>query len=292
MTGNQPHFQISWDALSAGKHVLCEKPVHYDYRKTRQAAELAAANGLRTKLGFTFRYAPAVMYAKELIDSGFVGEPYIFNGYEQNSQWIDPATPLRQFDPDADPSEVAVSSIEGYGAPIIDIMHWWLGRPLTAVVGAMRNFVPERMIRDTGRMTRANIDDGDMWIAEFGPDVLASVQSSYVTVGNYPGIEARIYGSEGALIIRLVDEFGICQTIKTATKGAVEFVEQEVPARFFPPGGSSREPWDFLFYSNLVSDFTSEILDTRRPARATSPRARWCRRPSTRSRRPTGPAPG
>jgi predicted dehydrogenase len=161
---------------------------------------------------------------------------------------------------------VAVSSVEGYGAPIIDIMHWWLDRPLTAVVGAMRNFVPERVIRDTGRMTRANIDDGDMWIAEFGPDVLASIQSSYVTVGNYPGIEARIYGSEGALIIRLVDEFGICQTIKTATKNEVEFVEQEIPARFFPPGGHSGEPWDYLFYSNLVADFTSEILDTRRPS--------------------------
>src|SRR5262245_9806422 len=230
VTGNSPHFQVSWDALSAGKHVLCEKPVHTDYRKTRQAAALAAARGLRTKLGFTFRYAPAIRYAKDLIDAGFVGEPYIFNGFEQNSQWIDPATPLRQFDPEDDPAQIAVSSIEGYGAPIIDIMHWWLGAPLTAVVGAMRNFVPERIIRDTGRMTRANIDDGDMWIAEFGPNVLASIQSSYVTVGNYPGIEARIYGSEGALIVRLVDEFGCCQTIKTARKDAVEFVDAEIPA--------------------------------------------------------------
>ena len=29
-------------------------------------------------------------------NSGFVGDPYIFNGYEQNSQWLDPQTPLRQ----------------------------------------------------------------------------------------------------------------------------------------------------------------------------------------------------
>jgi predicted dehydrogenase len=261
VTGNRPHFGVSWDALSAGKHVLCEKPVHNDYRTTRQAAELAAVRGLRTKLGFTFRYAPAIQYAKELIDSGFVGEPYIFNGFEQNSQWIDPATPLRQFDPEDDPAQIAVSSIEGYGAPIIDIMHWWLDAPLTAVVGAMRNFVPERVIRDTGKMTRANIDDGDMWIAEFGGGALASIQSSYVTVGNYPGIEARLYGSEGAVIVRLVDEFGICQTIKTARKDAVEFVEEQVPARFFPPGGHSGEPWDYLFYSRLVTDFIDEILD-------------------------------
>ena len=87
------------------------------------------------------------------------------------------------------------------------------------------------MVRASGTMQRMNIDDGDMWICEFDTDVMASIQSSYVTVGNYPGIEARIYGSEGALIVRLVEEFGICQTIKTATKDAVEFVEREIPQR-------------------------------------------------------------
>ncbi len=123
----------------------------------------------------------------------------------------------------------------------------------------MRNFVPVRMIRDTGKMTRVNIDDGDMWIAEYEGGTLASIQSSYVTVGNYPGIEARIFGSEGAIIARLVDEFGICQTIKTATKHSVEFTQVDIPDEFFPQGGHSGEPWEYLFYSNLIADFISEI---------------------------------
>jgi predicted dehydrogenase len=261
VTGNGAHFPVSMAALEGGKHVLCEKPVHSDYHKVLEAADLAEGKGLKTKLGFTFRYAPATLYAAELIEQGFVGEPYMLNAYEQNSQWLDPSTPLRQMHDEKDNDVIAVSSIEGYGAPVIDIMHWWMGTPLESVVGTMRNFVPARVLRDTGEMTRVNIDDGDMWIAEFGGGRLASVQSSYVTVGNFPGIEVRIYGSEGAIIVRLVEEFGICQTIKTATKGEVEFVEREIPQRFFPEGGHSREPWPFLFYSNLLKDFATEIID-------------------------------
>jgi predicted dehydrogenase len=259
--GNESHFEVSWAALEAGKHVLCEKPVHHDARETNRAAKLAEEKGLRTKLGFTFRYAPAIQYAKDLIDQGFVGEPYVFNGYEQNSQWIDPATPLRQAEqtPTGE-GEIAVSSIEGYGAPVIDIMHWWVDSPLESVVGTMRNFVPSRVLRSTGTMERMNIDDGDLWICEFADPVVASIQSSYVTVGNYPGIEARIYGSEGAIIVRLVEEFGICQTIKTATKNEVEFIEREIPQSYFPEGGTSREAWPSLFYSNLIRNFTDEIL--------------------------------
>ncbi|HEV3187476.1 MAG TPA: Gfo/Idh/MocA family oxidoreductase [Acidimicrobiales bacterium] len=259
--GNDAHFEVSWAALEAGKHVLCEKPVHRDARQTARAAALAASNNLKTKLGFTFRYAPAIQYAKDLIDAGFVGEPYVFNGYEQNSQWIDPTTPLRQAEqtPIGD-GDIAVSSIEGYGAPIIDIMHWWADSPMTNVVGTMRNFVPSRVLRATGTMERMNIDDGDMWICEFEDNVMASIQSSYVTVGNYPGIEVRLYGSEGAVIVRLVEEFGICQTIKTATKDSVEFVEQEIPEKYFPVGGTSREEWPSLFYSNLIRNFVDEIV--------------------------------
>src|SRR5690349_17455299 len=260
VTPSHTHFELSWAALSAGKHVLCEKPVAYDFHETLRAAALAREKGLKTKLGFTFRYSPGVQYAKAMIDEGFVGTPFIFNGYEQNSQWLDPATPLRQVDPAWDPAVLHVSSLEGYGAPIIDIGQWWVGSGYTRLVGTMRNFIPERMVRATGRMMRMNIDDGDVFIGEYANGAIGSIQTGYVTIGNYPGTEARIYGSAGAIICRLVEENGIAETMRIATPDQVEFREVEIPARFFPAGGHARESWRTLFYANLIRNFIDEIL--------------------------------
>jgi predicted dehydrogenase len=259
-TPSHTHFELAWSALEAGKHVLCEKPVAYDYRDTERARDLARQKQLKTKVGLTFRYSPAMRYMRELIASGFIGTPFIFNGYEQNSQWLDPQTPLRQVDANADQSIVQVSSLEGYGAPIIDLAHLFVASDLSQVIGTMRNFIPERMVRATGRMMRMNIDDGDMFMGEFANGALCSIQTSFVTVGNYPGIEARVYGSKGALICRLVEEAGVCETLRAATPDQVEFRELEIPARCYPPGGTRQESWRTLFYANLVSSFIGEIL--------------------------------
>lgn len=259
-TPSDTHFDLAMAALEADKHVLCEKPVAHDYQDTARAATLAEQKGLKTKVGFTFRYSPGIQYAKHLMDEGFVGEPFIFNGYEQNSQFLDPDEPLRQDDPDADQSEIRVSSLEGYGAPIIDIGHWWAGGHYDRVVGAMKNFVPKRRVRGEGEeRLRMNIDDGDMFIGEYETGVLGTIQTSFVTVGNYPGVEARIYGSEGAIICRLVEENGVAETIKVATKDDVEFEERDIPERFYPEGGHPEESWRTLFYANLIKDFIDEI---------------------------------
>ena len=258
-TPSHTHFELAMAALESGKHVLCEKPVAFDFRDTLRAADLARSKGLKTKLGFTFRYSPAMLYMKELVDQGFCGEPFIYNAYEQNSQWLDPQTPLRQVDPNADPTRLQTSSLEGYGAPVIDLARWMVGSGFSSVVGTMKNFVPERVVRATGQMTRINLDDGDIFLAEFANGAIGSVQTSFVTVGNYPGIEVRLYGSKGAIITRLVQEFGIPETIKAATPDEVEFKELEVPERFYPTGGGPREDWHTLFYANLTKNFLDEL---------------------------------
>ncbi|MEQ8330941.1 MAG: Gfo/Idh/MocA family oxidoreductase [Longimicrobiales bacterium] len=268
------HQDLVFATLEAGKHCLVEKPVCHDYRDVWRAHELARSKGLKTKVGLTFRYAPAVMYMFDLIRDGFVGTPYVFNGYEQNSQWLDPDNPMDKRihktrpvgEPEwgTDPSRegIVVSSLEGYGAPTIDIGMECVGSDLTSVVGALANMVPMRRKTNLdSERTRLNIDDADMFIAEAANGALFSMQSSYVTVGNYPGIEARIYGSEGAIQVRLVEEFGTIQTIKTATADAVEFVEREIPRRYFAPGAQPDDHWSTAFYGNLVHNFMEEIVE-------------------------------
>jgi predicted dehydrogenase len=258
VTRDSEHFGINLAAVQAGKHVLSEKPVAHDYRDVRRIAGLAKDSGLKTKVGFTFRYSPAVRYMKDLIAAGDLGTPYIYNAYEQNSQWLSPQSPMRAQERAGD-GPLKVASLEGYGAPVIDIGHWFMDSDLTSVVGVMRNFVPERVMAATGQLARTNIDDGDIFIGEFASGALCSVQTSFVTVGNYPGIEVRVYGSEGAAIARLVEEFGICETFKMARPDDVEFRDVEVPAQYYPAGGSPRESWRTLYYANLTANFISEV---------------------------------
>jgi predicted dehydrogenase len=260
VTPSHTHLELASAAIEAGKHVLCEKPVAFDFIETRRLADEARRKSLKTKLGFTFRHSPGARYAKSLIDQGFIGRPFIFNGFEQNSQWLDPNVPLRQVQPQKDQSVIQTASLLEYGAPIIDIGHWWVGADYARVVGMMRNFISHRPIRGSDEMLRMNIDDGDMFMGEHTNDVMSSIQTSFVTVGNYPGIEARIYGEKGAIICRMVEEFGVAETVKIAMPDSVEFEQVEIPQRFYPIQGHPNESWRSLFYANLVKDFIDEII--------------------------------
>lgn len=258
------HEPLAFAALEAGKHVLCEKPVAHDYQNTWKAHELATSKGLKTKVGLTFRYAPAMQYMKELVTEGFIGDPYIFNGYEQNSQFISATEPITKVDlvPATETEEIKVSSIEGYGAPIIDLSMWFMNSTLKSLVGLLYNFVPYRTM-PSGEKIRTNIDDGDVYIGEFTNGGFCTIQSSYVTVNSYPGLEARAYGSQGALLCRLGAELEGQQVLRKSTSPnahEVEYVPVEIPDKFYPPGYTPGEPWPSMFYANLVHNFMEEIV--------------------------------
>jgi predicted dehydrogenase len=70
------HVEAVKAALNAGKHVLCEKPLARNYREAQGLGELAANHGLIFKTGFNYRYMAHVRKAKEILDSGALGDLY------------------------------------------------------------------------------------------------------------------------------------------------------------------------------------------------------------------------
>ena len=57
-TANTAHFEISEAAIEAGKHVLCEKPVHHDFTQTQRLADLAKSKGLEDQAGLHLPLRP------------------------------------------------------------------------------------------------------------------------------------------------------------------------------------------------------------------------------------------
>jgi predicted dehydrogenase len=68
------HYEPTMAALNAGKHVYTEWPLGRTTAEAQEMADLARAKGVRNMVGLQARAAPAILYAKELVESGYVGE--------------------------------------------------------------------------------------------------------------------------------------------------------------------------------------------------------------------------
>ncbi len=189
-TPTHTHLPLSLAAIAAGKHVLSEKPLHTEAGPAFDASAKADAKGVRTKLGFTFRYSPAIRQIKTWIDDGTLGEIYHIHGFEQNSQWLDPNVPLRQIAPGIARDKLIPSSIIGYGSHLIDLMRW-LGGEFQSVTSTMKNFVPARVVRGEEGIQKIPVEDGTVALVEYANGTQGLLQTSYIAVGNYPGVELR-----------------------------------------------------------------------------------------------------
>jgi predicted dehydrogenase len=75
-TPNSSHAPITIDALNAGKHVYCEKPMAKNYADAKKMVEAAKANGKKLSIGYQTRSRAEYQLARNLVASGMLGEIY------------------------------------------------------------------------------------------------------------------------------------------------------------------------------------------------------------------------
>ena len=195
---NYAHAELSMQALNAGKHVLCEKPMATTLADCEAMVECAKKNGKFLMIGHNQRLAKAHMEAKRLIDEGLIGDIITFRtsfGHGGPETWsISPGKNVWFFDK----KKAAMGVMADLGVHKTDLIQYLTG---------------QRVVRTTARLVTLDkrgedgeligVDDNAVCIYEMSGGAFGTMTASWT----YYGAEDNstvLYGTKG--IMRIYDD--------------------------------------------------------------------------------------
>lgn len=208
VTPNYMHAPVAIEALAAGKHVACEKPLAGTLSDAREMAEAARKAKGKTFVWFNYRRCPAVALAHQLVKQGKLGEiRHVRAVYLQD--WASEAVPLLwRFD-----KSLAGSGAHGdLNAHIIDMTRFVTGAEIVEVTGAIaETFIRKRKLpvgaagetlgagKAGEQMGDVTVDDTVLFLARFSNGAVASFEAARQATGNQNRNAFEINGTKGAL---------------------------------------------------------------------------------------------
>ncbi len=191
------HHPAAIAAITAGKHVLCEKPMARNANEAREMLRMAEMSNVTAMLSHEFRFVPARARMKELLDEGFIGavslaqlsflRPLVADVRGHAWQWLVDA-------------EAGGGMLGALGAHFVDALRWWFGE-ISEVAGASSVSVPT-VRTGSGDALHANAEDTFAMLLHFASGAIGNIICS-AAAWHGPGEEIRAFGSEGMLTIAL-----------------------------------------------------------------------------------------
>ena len=185
------HCQQIEDALDGGKHVFCEKPLGVDVQQCKQAeAAVERHPELTFMLGFMRRYDKSYAYAKQKIDAGLIGKPYLVK-----ATGIDPEAAIQ--------GAIRFAKTSGgifldMAIHDVDLCRWFLGSEATEVYAMGATFKhPE--FKEVGD------DETGVAVYKFANGGMGMVHVGRTAPYGYH-VETEIVGTEGTIRISAVPE--------------------------------------------------------------------------------------
>lgn len=191
------HAEIATAALTAGKHVLVEKPLANTIAEAEAMTEAAAAarsRGVQSMVGFNYRRVPALALARELIAEGRLGTVrHVRAAYLQD--WLaDAESPMTWRLRKETAGSGALGDIASHA---IDQVLFLLGDSVTEVSGRLHTFVDRRPGADGPE--DVTVDDAAWATLSLASGAIASVEVSRVATGQKNALKLEIYGDKGAI---------------------------------------------------------------------------------------------
>lgn len=276
VTPNHLHAEMAIAAAEAGKHVICEKPLAMSVDEARRMVEAVQKAGTVHMLCHNYRFAPAVQFAKKLIEEGRLGRIYHIRGQYLQDWIMDPQFPLvwrlRK--------EVTGSGALGdVGAHILDLARFLVGE-FQEVSGMMETFIRERPLgemsgglnarAEAGNRGEVDVDDAAVFMARFENGALGVFEATRFAGGNRNGNRFEINGEKGSIRWDLENMNNLEVYLEEDEPGLQGFrtincTEEHHPygAAYWPSGHIIGYEHTFI---NLFSELMKGIADGSSPA--------------------------
>ena len=157
-TPNNLLTPIALSAIQAGKHVILEKPAGISLKELQTLRETTANSNRLVKVGFNHRFHPAILKAREIVDSGELGELMYIRGryghggrkgYEK--EWR------------ADPRISGGGELIDQGVHLIDLSRWFLG-DFSKIDGFVHNYFWDMPVDDNCFISLRNNKNQHAWL--------------------------------------------------------------------------------------------------------------------------------
>jgi len=160
-TPNRSHGFISIDAMEAGKHVMCEKPMAKTYEDAKAMLEASKRTGKKLTIGYQQRWRGDSQYLKEIVSADELGEIYYAR-----------AVALRRR---AVPTwGVFLDEYEQGGGPLIDIGT----HALDLTLWTMNNYKPKMVVGTSYRKLADQTNTGNAW-GDWDPAIFTTEDSAF-----------------------------------------------------------------------------------------------------------------
>jgi predicted dehydrogenase len=205
-TPNDAHRDLLLAAMEAGKHVYCDKPLTRTVEEAEEVSAFADARpGPVRRMTFNYRYAPATLRAKELIEGGFLGEVFHFRGAYLHAGYIDPKRPRTWR---TDRARSGGGAIMDLGVHVYDLLRHLL-EPVTGALAVqsaiLQTRVPSRPDPKTGEPRPVDVDDIAIVQLMTEKGVPGVLEASRLATGVQDELRFEIHGSKGAISFNLMD---------------------------------------------------------------------------------------
>lgn len=152
-TMNNLLAEITLAAVNAGKHVLVEKPAARRAFELAPVIEAARRKRVQVRVGFNHRYHPAFRKAREIFESGTLGELMFIRGRYGHGGRIGYDKEWR-----ANPEISGGGELIDQGVHLIDLARWFLG-DFAATQGFAHTYFWQMPVDDNGFMLLRTAND-------------------------------------------------------------------------------------------------------------------------------------